>query len=247
MNTAVRLDDITPDMDWDKYKRIEKILDDNGIAPLIGVVPFNMDDNLRRCKTPLSEEEFVSYLKECEGKGWVISLHGFNHVYTSSKKGIFPLNNFSEYAGIPFERQLSMLTEGKEKLKSMGFDTDFFMTPAHTYDRNTLKALEAAGFKKVTDGFGKGPYIRGELTFYPISRKRSECISDRAGYTTLVLHTNSMEDKDIDNFEAMIRDNREHFIDYGEFLNINPVKRGALGNITEYFTALAKYIIVKLL
>lgn len=247
MKTAVRLDDITPDMDWDKYKRIEKILDENGISPLIGVVPFNLDDNLIRCEEPLSENEFETYLKGRVEKGWVISLHGYNHVYTSTKKGIFPLNNFSEYAGVPYDKQLKMLTEGREKLKQMGFDTDFFMTPAHTYDSNTLKALEGAGFKKVTDGFGKCPYQRGELTFYPISRKRTECISDKAGYTTLVLHTNSMEDKDIDNFENMITNNRAHFINYGEYLEVPAVKRGMVGNLIEYATALLKYTIVKLL
>lgn len=247
MKTAVRLDDITPDMDFEKYKKIEKILDDNKICPLIGVVPFNKDDNLHRTDKPLSDEEFVTFLKERESLGWVIALHGYNHVYTTKKKGIFPLNNFSEFAGIEYEKQLSMLSEGREKLKNMGFDTDIFMTPAHTYDKKTLKALKAAGFTRVTDGFGKCPYKRGELVFYPISRKRTECTSDKAGYTTYVLHTNSMKDSDIENFARLIEKEREHFINYSEYIRVQAVNRGIVGNILEYFTALTKYIIVKLL
>lgn len=247
MKTAIRLDDITPDMDWERYNRIEKILEKNGICPLIGVVPFNKDDNLHRCDKPLGEEEFKEYLNGRREKGWTIALHGFNHVYTTKKKGIFPLNNFSEYAGLPYDKQLEMLKRGREKLVEMGFETDIFMTPAHTFDNNTLKALKAIGFKRVTDGFGKTPYVRDELIFYPISRKRTECISGKAGFTTMVLHTNTMQDKDIDNFEKTITENREHFINYSEYMDIQPVNRGFLGNIIEYFTALAKYLIVKLL
>lgn len=138
-----------------------------------------------------------------------------------------------------------MLTEGKDKLLSWGVDTDIFMTPAHTFDKKTLNALVAAGFTKVTDGFGAMPYIRSGLTFYPISRRRSECVSDVDGYTTLVLHTNTMDEADIVNFEKMVTENRAHFIDYSEYLNVTPVKRGVVGNLTEYFTALAKFILVR--
>ena len=247
MKTAIRLDDITPDMDPKKYKKVEKILDDNGICPLIGVVPFNEDENLKRSSEGLTDSEFAEYIKGRLDKKWVVALHGYNHVYTTEKMGIFPLNNFSEYAGVSYEKQLEMLKKGKDKLAEFGVQTDIFMTPAHTYDKNTLKALVDAGFSRVTDGFGSGPYIRKGLTFYPISRKRKECIADKKGYTTLVLHTNTMEDSDIERFENMIRDNREHFINYCDYLEVEAVSRGTLGNITEYFTALAKYFVVKLL
>lgn len=245
MKAAIRLDDITPDMDWVNYKRIEKILDDNGIKPLIGVVPFNEDPNLNRVDKVYSDDEFKSYLADKKDNGWAIALHGYNHLYTTKKMGIFPLNNFSEYAGLSYEKQVKMLKEGKDKLLSWGIDTDIFMTPAHTYDLSTLKALVSAGFTKVTDGFGSAPYIRSGLTFYPISRRRSECVSDMDGYTTLVLHTNTMDEADIVNFEKMVTENRAHFIDYSEYLNVAPVKRGVAGNLTEYFTALAKFILVR--
>lgn len=246
MKTAIRLDDITPDMDWGKYNRIEKLLNDAGIKPLIGVVPFNEDDNLNRAEKALSDEEFGQFLINKKSEGWIIALHGYNHLYKTKRMGLFPLNNFSEYAGISYERQLLMLTEGRHRLKEWGIDTDIFMTPAHTYDRNTLKALVAAGFTRVTDGFGVAPYIRSGLTFYPISKRQSDCISDINGYTTLVLHTNTMEEQDIVNFERRITERREYFIDYSEYLNVTPVARGAMGNLTEYFTAFAKFMLVRL-
>jgi len=246
MKTAIRLDDITPDMDWNNYNRIEKILDQAGIKPLIGVVPFNRDDNLSRAEKPLSDAEFVAYLADRKKKDWTFALHGYNHLYSNKKMGIFPLNNFSEYAGVPYDKQLRMLKEGREKLLSWGIDTDIFMTPAHTYDKNTLKALVEAGFAKVTDGFGDSPYIRQGLTFYPISRRRAECTSNAKGYTTMVLHTNTMEDSDIEEFEKMIRERRDCFIDYDEYLKIKAIRRGFLGDLVEYITALAKFILVRI-
>ncbi|MBO5623235.1 MAG: DUF2334 domain-containing protein, partial [Butyrivibrio sp.] len=41
MNITIRMDDITPDMDWDKFLRFKSLLDEHGIKPLIGVVPDN--------------------------------------------------------------------------------------------------------------------------------------------------------------------------------------------------------------
>jgi len=245
MKTSIRLDDITPDMDWNNFNRIEKILDSAGIKPLIGVVPFNQDDNLKRADKPLTDEEFTKYLANKKTKGWTIALHGYNHLYSNKKMGIFPLNNFSEYAGKSVETQLRMLSEGRAKLSSWGIDTDIFMTPAHTYDKNTLKALVAAGFTKVTDGFGKAPYIRDGLSFYPISKRQSECTSEAEGYTTLVLHTNTMDEQDIQNFERKLVENRDHFINYSDYLEVEVTKRGAIGNLAEYFTALAKFTAVR--
>ena len=55
-----------------------------------------------------------------------------------------------------------------------------------------------------------------------------------------------MEEQDIVNFERRITERREYFIDYSEYLNVTPVARGAMGNLTEYFTAFAKFMLVRL-
>ena len=46
MRIAVRMDDITPDMDWQKFDRFKALLDSYGVKPLIGVVPDNKDEKL---------------------------------------------------------------------------------------------------------------------------------------------------------------------------------------------------------
>ena len=95
MKIAVRLDDITPDMDWEKFRRLEKILDENKIAPLLGIVPDNQDPNLMR--NP-AMPDFDVQMKKWEAKNWVFAMHGWKHIYTTKKGGLFPLNNFSEFA-----------------------------------------------------------------------------------------------------------------------------------------------------
>ena len=46
MKITVRLDDITPDMDWERFLKFKALLDRYQVKPLIGVVPDNRDENL---------------------------------------------------------------------------------------------------------------------------------------------------------------------------------------------------------
>ena len=241
MKTAVRLDDVTSRMDYERFNRIRQILDRAGIRPLIGVVPFLKDENL------MKEEEnadFPKLLKELEQQGWQIALHGYNHLYTEKKAGIFPLNGFSEFAGVPYERQNRMVAEGKEKLENLGVKPVAFMAPGHSFDKNTLRALEENGITRLTDGFGKSPYIRGKITFYPISKKRSECVSKKPGYSTYVIHADTMSDSEMDAFEKLISNNRDCFISFDEYLDAEPETRGFIGNVWEYCLAIGKHLLV---
>ena len=243
MKTAIRMDDITSDMDFEKFYRVKKILDRYQIKPLLGIVPFNQDDNLKR--NPCCED-FSTFLKMLKEEGYILALHGCYHVYTTDKKGLFPLNNFSEFAGISYEKQSEMIAKGKQRLLEWGIDTDIFMAPAHTFDRKTLRALKENGFRAVTDGFGKTPYIRDGLIFYPIAAKRKDCFSEKAGYTTLVLHANMMEEKDFEVLENRLSEHSKQFISYSEYLKIMPKKRSVLENLAEYLMAITKYVFVRL-
>lgn len=243
MKAAIRLDDITADMDWEKFYKMKTILDTYQIKPLIGVVPFNQDPNLKRQE---KIKDFGEFLRKCKQEGYSIALHGYQHVYVNKKGGIFPLNDLSEYAGISLEKQKSMIEEGKHRLEDWGVGTDIFMAPAHSFDKNTIKALKECGFVSITDGFGKKPYIRNGLTFFPISMKRTDCISEKEGYTTLVLHTNTMDETEFESCEKMIREHRECFISYSDYLKVKAEQRNIFGNIWEYSTAKAKFYLVRL-
>lgn len=241
MKTAVRLDDITPDMDHDKFEKVRSILDENGIRPLIGVVPYSKDETLRIEKP---DDDFDKLIKDLQDAGWIIALHGYNHLYTTKSKGIFPINSFSEFAGVDYDKQEVMIRQGLAQLREWGIEPTVFMAPGHTYDANTIKALKVNGIERITDGFGNRPYIRNGITFYPISSRRSDCISDKEGYSTYVLHTNTMSDKGIEDFADMIKNHRDCFISYDEYIKVTPEERGALGNIKEYMMATAKHILI---
>lgn len=243
MKAAIRLDDITADMDWEKFHRMKTILDTYQIKPLIGVVPFNEDANLKRGE---KTEDFGQFLRGLKEEGWQLALHGYRHLYVNKKGGLFPLNNFSEYAGISLEQQEKMLLEGKEQLEKMGIVTDIFMAPAHSFDGNTLKALKSQGFRYVTDGFGNGPYVRRGLTFLPIAVKQTDCVTEKKGYTTLVLHTNTMDEESFVACEKMIREHRNSFISYKEYMQVPARVRGSLGNLQEYTLAKMKFFMVRL-
>jgi len=243
LKTAVRLDDITPDMDYGKFYKMKQILDTYQIKPLIGVVPFNEDNNLMHSP---KHEDFAGFLQGLVAEGWVVALHGYKHLYSTNKGGLFPLNLFSEFAGVCLEKQDEMLAKGKEQFKKWGVDTTIFMAPGHTFDNNTLKALRKNGFTYVTDGFGKRPYLRKGLVFLPIAIKQSDCYKDKQAYTTLVYHTNTMDEKDFERCKKLFEDNKESLIPYEEMLKQTPCKRSMFGNLWEYGMATCKHLLVNL-
>jgi len=244
------MDDITPDMDWTKFLRFKALCDQYQIKPLIGVVPDNKDGNLHFTKDleDVPIKDFWGYLRELENDGWCIAQHGVTHRYITKKMGCFPLNRLSEFAGIEYKQQFENLREGKQILAGHGIQTDIFMAPAHSFDRNTIKALKKLGFHRMTDGFGDFPYTRWGMTFYPISYKQSSVLknSKKKGYTTFVVHANTMEDKDFESYEQMFSVYKDRLISYSDLLKRKPKKRGTLGNGKEYLMAVTKYVLVRM-
>lgn len=238
------MDDITPDMNWENFLKLKEIFDKYNVKPLLGVVP-DCQDEMLHCED--AKEDFWEYLKGLQQEGWVLAQHGCYHQYTTKKGGLFPLNCFSEYAGVPYEKQKEQIAHGRNCLLEKGIHADIFMAPGHTYDRNTLKALRECGFTHVTDGFGKKPYLRDGLAFLPIAEKKSAVFGEEEGYTTLVIHANGMKESEIQWYDEMIRKYTEKFILYGEYLSAPAEKRGWSGHLTEYWKATAKRLMVKLL
>ena len=151
MKISIRMDDITPDMDWEKFLRFKALCDSHHIKPLIGIVPHNRDKNL---SIDAPRDDFWEYVRQLQSQGWTVAQHGFDHIYRTKKMGCFPLNRLSEFAGLGYDAQYERLKNGKLILEANNIKTDIFMAPAHSYDKNTLKALKALGFSKITDGFG---------------------------------------------------------------------------------------------
>lgn len=237
MKISIRLDDITPDMNWSNFDRFKSLLDKYNIKALLGIVPENRDPKLM---INLPRRDFWDYMKNLEKEGWTLAMHGFHHEYTTHDGGLLPLNRNSEFAGLPLERQETMIRSGKMILEKNGITTDIFMAPSHSYDLNTIKALKKNGFTAITDGFGDVPYMWEDMIFYPISYKKSRTIKSKdEGCVTFVVHTNTMTDKEFETYERLFA--KKEIISYSEMMKMKPITIDASYRFKEKLMANTKY------
>ena len=273
MKIVIRMDDITPDMDRERFERFLSLLHKRGIGALLGVVPCSRDDNLHKMPEDAS---FWDRMKQLEQQGHTLAMHGCYHIYTTTKGGLFPLNRLSEFAGLPYEKQNELIREGKRLLAGKNIRPEIFMAPAHSYDRNTLKALKENGFTAVTDGFGKRPYRQYGLDFYPIAFNKNSafkaasvgtdgCPGAAAGtdadsrlknnkdhkgrncreaITTLVVHVNTMNENDFAFYEKLFA--QAQVVSYSEYMKLEKERRGAAGRLREWMAASLKRTLVTL-
>lgn len=238
---AFRLDDITPDMNWDNFDRIRGLFGKYHIKPLLGIVPCNQDKHLA---VQPARGDFWEIIKGLEEEGYVLSQHGYCHVYETKNSGLLGLNPFSEFAGLPYEVQLKKLQQGKEILQNHGIYVTIFMAPGHTYDNKTLKALKACGFRYVSDGYSNKCYCKKGLIFIP-SRQSKPAVSK--GFDTICLHINQMGDGEFKELERFLHENRKAVIDYGQLLKLEAVRRRglmtAMGEHQNLFIRKLKYFV----
>lgn len=218
---AFRLDDITADMDWEKFERVRALFDRYQVRPLLGVVPCNQDPKLKR---GAERADFYDCLKTLRASGWTIAQHGYQHRYETASSGMLGLKKASEFAGLSLERQREKLKKGKAILRRHGLETDIFMAPGHTYDARTLQALKETGFRYVTDGYADWSYRRKGLIFLPC---RSSHFVRVRGMDTICLHTNEMQEEDFAELERTLRGQDRIIVDFAQLLRERPHPFGA--------------------
>jgi len=205
-----RMDDITPDMDWDKFYRVKAIFDKYKVKPLIGVVPDNQDTTLRKGEY---HEDFWEYIASLAESGWTIAQHGYRHEYETKCGGLLGIKKASEFAGLPYETQYEKLRKGKEILQKHGIDVTIFMAPGHTYDKKTIKALKKLGFACVTDGYADIPYYAKGLLFVPCKSAKPKL---PCGVDTICIHSNEMDERDYRELELFLEKHRSAVIPFSE-------------------------------
>src|SRR5258708_37891624 len=98
MAFLVRFDDLCPTMNWDIWERVEDILIRNSVTPILSIVPDNQDPRLDVAPT---QPAFWSRVREWQGRGWTIGLHGFQHLYLRRSAGIARNRPLSAVSGLP--------------------------------------------------------------------------------------------------------------------------------------------------
>ena len=206
----IRLDNIAPNLNWERFGRLARLFDEHGIKPLVGVIPDNQDPELK-C-FPKFAGDFWAEVLSWQARGWEIAQHGYQHVYVTGDCGLIGINGLSEFAGLPFEVQLEKLSRGQMILRQQGLNCETFMAPSHSYDRLTLRALNELGFTTVTDGFAPWPLIEQGLIFIPQWLANPRVLP--IGVQTFCLHINGMTEAQIVRVEEFVARHSREFITF---------------------------------
>ena len=213
----LRLDDASEYMDANKWRRMEEILDRHDVKPLFGIIPANEDPNLLKYG---KVEDFWDIIHSWIAKGWTPALHGYTHMFETEQGGINPVNKKSEYAGVPYERQLKKIRDGVEVLHVHGIDPYVFFAPAHTFDENTLKALkEGSNIRIISDTPANDIYCRDGITFVPQQSGHVRKLSFST--ITFCYHPNTTEDSEFRELDQYL-DNYTFDVFPTEETNRNP-------------------------
>ena len=225
----IRMDDISENMNWALMDKCEKLFDKFKIKPLLGIIPINKDPEL--LKFP-KNERFWERVESWKNKGWEITMHGCNHLYTqkSDKNDIFNYGGNSEFYGLDYSMQLNKIKTGLEEFKKREIKVRSFFAPNHIYDTNTLKALKESDIKIIIDGYGLFPYYKNEILFIPQLFYKEIFLP--FGIQSTQMHINEWNDEAYKNFEIFVKKN------YSKILNLNNIievtNPNSLQNLTNY-------------
>ncbi len=224
----IRLDDASEYMNLSKWEKIKVILDRYEIKPIYGIIPENMDEELLKYT---KVENFWSIMRNWKNSGWIPALHGYNHVFVTNSGGINPVNYKSEFAGVELEKQKEKIREGIKILKSKNIEPKIFFAPAHTFDKNTLIALEEETQIRIISDMIASDFFY-ENDFYFIPQQSGKCRKLPFKIVTFCYHPNTMSEDDFDELESFLKKYKEKFIKFDESI-LKKRKRNILDIILE--------------
>jgi predicted deacetylase len=200
-----RIDDVTPGMDWNQFYKFLELFRKYRVVPLVGVVPDNRDPNLIVGR---EESAFWKIIRQLVAEGRIeVAQHGYQHKYSTDY--IQPFHRLcgfkpqSEFYGLSYRLQYEKIKAGREILEKHGIPTDIWMSPGHSFDRNTVRVLKKLKFKAVTDGIGLFPVNKGGLLFVP--QQVWEPVPSSMGVQTICLHLNNADEDLYRQIEAHLK------------------------------------------
>ena len=207
MRYYIRLDDACEKRDIKLWDRMEKLLDNYGVRPLVAVIPHVEDPKMEKYEY---DELFWDRVGQWRDKGWSIAMHGFNHVYISKDGGLNPVNNKSEFAGVPIEIQKEKIEKGVLIFRWHKIEPMIFVAPSHTFDANTIIALkEKSNIRFISDSIAFKPYRSLGITFIP--QQSGSVRKIPFGIVTFCYHPNTMTDEAFYRLEVFLKKNSRYF------------------------------------
>lgn len=199
----IRLDDASETQDNSKWRRIELLLDDLDIKPIVAVVPLNKDKNL---EFNSSSHEFWESVKRWEKKGWTIALHGYQHKLKkiNRKNLILPFYNESEFGGLALSKQREKIKKAYEIMTKNNIFPKIWIAPNHAFDKNTLIALKKeTPINIVSDGIALYPFRQNNIIFIPQQLWRTK--ERFLGIWTICLHPNNISEEEFNELERDLK------------------------------------------
>ncbi len=208
----IRLDDACEKRNIENWNRIESLLNCYNVKPLVGIIPH--------CEDPMMDnynwdDEFWLRVTQWTNNGWTIAMHGYNHIYSTGCAGLNPVNKRSEFAGESLDVQKKKIFLGVSIMREHGIDPKVFFAPSHTFDGNTLIALEKeSNIRIVSDTIARDSYKKGNFTFVPQQSGKVRKLPFKI--VTFCYHPNTMNNRDFEELENFLKKYSKHFIRFKE-------------------------------
>lgn len=219
----IKLDDASEIMNVSAWERIEELLDNYNIKPIVGIIPNNKDTLLNKMFKNQEDAKFWDKARKWQDKEWIIAQHGFTHVYRDDE-GVH-----SEFSELSVEKQKEILQDGYNILSRHGIRSNCFFAPGHAFDDNTIQAcVELKHYDFISDGYSFYPYKQNGMLFIPSLFDTPHKILP-FGIYTFVFHPNFMTPGDFEYLDKFIKENIVYFKPVNEILTeINPNRKKSI-------------------
>lgn len=205
----VRFDDICPTMAWSVWDRVEALLVEAGVRPILAVVPDNQDPELM---VEAAAPNFWARVRGWQARGWSIGLHGYQHRYVTRTPGLVGLNDYSELAGLSAAEQREKLARGLDHFRAEGVRAELFVAPAHSFDEATLEVLSELGLHTLSDGLFVLPH-RDEHGLLWVPQQLWRFRPMPPGVWTVCHHLNSWGEEELRRLQADLHSYRAFLSD----------------------------------
>ena len=206
----LRFDDLCPTLKWSVWERVERVLQDHRVTPILAVVPDNRDPKLY-AEPP--NAAFWDRVRRWQQLGWTIALHGYQHLYVSKERGLVGRRKLSEFAGLGEDQQRLKLTRGLEIFQQHGITPTVWVAPGHTFDTTTVLLLKELGVRIISDGFFRRPCVDASgMLWIPQQLWSLRDVPD--GVWTVCHHINANEwtADHIERFQAQVAHYRDQIV-----------------------------------
>lgn len=198
----IRLDDACPTMCHERWAKIEQMLDEYGIKPIVGVIPNNKDPKMICGEY---DNLFWNRVRDWQNKGWEISLHGYTHLMRPTNASqLLPYYSRSEFSGLSYYQQKKMILAGLEIFENNGVSTRVFIAPAHCFDEVTVRVLSyETEIDIISDGIAFKEFNKYGMIWIP--QQLWDYKKKYFGLWTICIHPNTCSESRLIDVELFLR------------------------------------------